>query len=170
MIRPSFALGKRPLEGVGYVSLLHKMHQPSIEDASKQLAETAGTAIEGVKNCVCVCNGQATGLMSPTHICQGIILFIFASIACIVQLVVSACRAKIELFSGHFLVRFGDCQVRSMSGQAFDMMSDGCRVGSGRVMLLTRCRAGSGRCRVKPFVPDSSVSLLRRRLVALLVV
>ena len=42
VIRPSFALGKRPLEGVGYVSLLHKVHQPSIEDASKQLAETAG--------------------------------------------------------------------------------------------------------------------------------
>ena len=42
MVCASFSLGEGTLEGVGYVCLLHEMHESGIKDAGEQFAETAG--------------------------------------------------------------------------------------------------------------------------------
>ena len=42
MVCASFSLGEGTLEGVGYVCLLHEMHESGVKDAGEQFAETAG--------------------------------------------------------------------------------------------------------------------------------
>ena len=36
------ALGKGPLEGVGYVGVFHKLHKVGVEDSSKEFAKATG--------------------------------------------------------------------------------------------------------------------------------